>query len=201
MATDTYFQITQGAGTKLHTFTRVVGADTVHDGVTVLGLCPYPTYSLSAAGITTATAASHILQMMAGANLAVYITRIKIAQRALATASTVQQFEIRRLTTAGTGGTVVTPQAFDATDPAAGGTGMTLPTAKGTEGNLLRLMTVGLTQTAPVTNVNSDEWILNFYTKPIRISNGVTNGLVIKNVTAIATASVDVTFEFFELSY
>lgn len=201
MATDTFFQVTAGAGTKLHTFTRTVGVDTVHEGVYVPGLSPYPTYSASAVGISTATAAAHTCQLMAGGALNVYVVRIRIAQRALATTSTVQQFEIRRLTTAGTGGTAVTPQAYDATDAAAGAAGMTLPTVKGTEGALLHVLTVGLTQTAPVLNTSADEWDPAPYSKPIRIAAGTTNGIVIKNVTAIAAATVDVTYEFFELAY
>jgi hypothetical protein len=201
MATDTFLQITQGAGTKLHTFTRVVGVDTVHESVFVLGISPFPTYSVTASNISTATAAAHTCQVMAGASLNVYITRIKIAQRTLATTSTVQFFEVRRLTTAGTGGTAITPAPFDLTDAAAGAAGMTLPTVKGTESTLLRTMTVGLTQTAPVLNTSVDEWLLNSYTKPIRIASGTANGIVVKNVTAIAAGTVDITFEFFELSY
>jgi len=201
MATDTFFQVTQGAGTKLHTFTRVVGVDTVHESVVVPGLSPYPTYTCSAIGISTATAAAHILQVMAGASLVVYGIRIKIAQRALATTSTVQQFEVRRLTTAGTGGGAVSAVAFDSTDAAAGASGMTLPTSKGTEGTLLRVMTVGLTQTAPVLNTSVEEWIIGPYAKPKRIPAGAANGIAIKNVSAIASATVDVVVELFELAY
>lgn len=199
--TDTFFQVTQGAGTKLHTFTRVNGVDTVHEGVYLDGIQPYPTYAVAIAGVSTATASSHSVQLMAGANLHLYVVRIKIAQHALASASTVQQFSIRRLTTAGTGGTVITLSAYDTTDPAAGASSMSLPTALGTEGNTLRQMTVGLTQTAPITNANSDEWIIAPLEKPIRIPAGVTNGLVVKNISAIATATVDINIEFFELAY
>jgi hypothetical protein len=201
-ATDTFFQVTAGAGTKLHTFTRSVSGQTVHDDVGILGLQPYPTYSLAAPGLTTATAASHLLQLMAGSSLNVYLVGIWVSQRALATTSTVQQFELHRLTTAGTGGTAFTPQAYDSSDAAAGATGMTLPTVKGTENaSNLRILTVGLTQTAPVTAVNGTLWQAHLLIKPIRIAAGTANGVALKNLTAIAAATVDVTFEFFELSY
>jgi hypothetical protein len=111
-----------------------------------------------------------------------------------------------RLTTAGTGGTVVGPLPFDQSDAGVGATAMTLPTAKGAEGATLARFNSYMTQTpgaAGLPMLPVFEWPgpgRSALAKPIKIPNGVTNGICIRNDTAIAGATVTGYVVFAELA-
>ena len=126
-------QVTEGSGKLLHTFQRTIGANSVEDEVVLNGEQYLATYRIATAQTSVATASSHLLQIMAGATLNVYIRSIRVYQVAMATAAAITVVALFRLTTAGTGGTVMAPQPLDTTDAASGSTSMTLPTVKGTE--------------------------------------------------------------------
>lgn len=192
-----FINLTEGSGKKAHTFQRVIGANTVEDPVSLVGLPYLAAYTVTpAAGVSTATAASHLLQIMAGANLNVYLYRLALYQLAAATAAAIDLIEIVRLTTAGTGGTALTPAPRDTTDAASGATAMTLPTAKGTEGVFVDRATAQFTQTIATQAGGKEATLLvefdfaRLFGKPLRISSGVTNGIAIKNPTARAGATV-----------
>jgi hypothetical protein len=110
-----------------------------------------------------------------------------------------------RLTTAGTGGTAITPAKFDPSDAAAGATAMSLPTAKGTEGTVLMEGTIVLRQAVASTGSQPDdgwEWTQLPGTKPYIIPAGTSNGIVFcRNVNAHAAATAIITVEFVETSF
>ena len=188
-------QVTSGGGPKLHTFQRTIGANNVEDEIVLQGLPYMATYTVAISGISVATAASHVLQIMAGASLVVYVHRITLWQAASATAAAYCEWSLRRLTTAGTGGTAITPAILDAADSASGATAMTLPTVKGTEGPvpwrsnswMIQTPAVGLPVWAPVFDFRASE---NGLYKPIRIPVGAANGLAVRNDTGVAGATV-----------
>ena len=192
---ETFINVTEGSGKKLHTFDRTIGANSVHDEVVLLGHPYEATYVIPVITTSVATAASHVLQVMAGASLNVYIHSIQLWQIVSATTAGYVEFDLRRITTAGTGGTAVTAVPNDTTDAAAGASGMTLPTVKGTESGVtldvmasMFIQTPGVATPAfrPVYEYVADGKLW----KPIRIAAGAANGIAIKNVTAMAGASV-----------
>ena len=202
---ETFVNVTEGSGKKLHAWDRTVGANTVLDELVLKGIPHFASYNLNAGSISTATANSHLMQLMAGASLPVYVTRVTVHQFGLATTGAFGRLFIVRLTSAGTGGTAVTPAVHDGTDAASGATGMTLPTVKGTEaatplytGANAFMQTVGAGTIGQNLLLDRD---FDRLVKPIRIPAGTTNGIAIKCIDAIAAATVQVDIEFMELSY
>lgn len=203
---ESYTNVSEGSGKKQHSFQRTIGANTVEDNVVLAGLPYLPTYTAVFSGISTATSASHIIQLMAGASLNVYVLRIVIDQLALATTAAYNEFRLYRLSTAGTGGSAVTANPFDTTAAAAGAAGMTLPSSKGTEGTLLDVAVPYLMQTAgasvtrplPLYSWQADA---SGIIAPIRIAAGTSNGIAVKNISATAAATVSGTITFVEASF
>lgn len=197
-------QVTEGSGKKLHTWNRTIGANSVEDEFVLPGEFPYASYFVTPSAASTATLNSHLLQIMAGGSLPVRIRRIVLTQFTNATTAAAMAFHIFRLTTAGTGGTTVTPRPHDTTDAAAGCVGMTLPTVKGTEGVQLfdesMLMRQAILATASQ-NIERWTWEQHPGTKPIIIPAGTTNGIAIKNATAVAGATVQIRVELVETSF
>lgn len=199
-------QVTEGSGKKLHTFQKTIGANVVEDEVVVLGEAYLADYFVdAAAAISAATANSHLMQIMAGATLNVYIRRIQIWQLGLAATAAIADMGVFRLTTAGTGGTAITPARLDLTDAASGATAMTLPTVKGTEAVAPSWHgSAGFVQTVPTSGVNPLLLDLDFSRlrqKSLRIAAGTANGIAVKNITAIAAATVFVHIELMEANF
>lgn len=195
---ESFINLTEGSGKKAHTFQRVIGVNTVEDTVAILGEQYLASYNVptAAAGTSAATAASHLLQIMAGGSLNVYVRAIRIYQLAVATVAAIDAIEIVRLTTAGTGGTAITPAPRDASDAASGATGMTLPTVKGTEGTFVDRATGQWTQTIATQSGGRQAVLVaefvwdDLRSKSLRIPAGTTNGIAVKNPTARAAATV-----------
>lgn len=205
---DTFIQANaDGSGKKLHTFNRTIGANDVHDEVMLNGEPYLATYVITTPSVLVATANDHILQIMAGSSLNVYVRRIYITQSVPATTAAHARWEIRRLTTAGTGGSVQAVSPYDTSDAAAGATSQTLPTAKGTEGAAIDGWISQYIQTVPVSGQGQANLIFDMRfdamlrTKAIRIPAGTANGIAIKHVTAIATASVLITAVISEANF
>jgi hypothetical protein len=195
---ESFINLTEGSGKKAHTFQRVIGANTIEDEVMLIGEQYLATYNIptAAAGISVATANSHLLQIMAGASLVVFVRQIRIYQLAAATAAAIDAIEIVRLTTAGTGGTAITPAPRDSADAASGATAMTLPTVKGTEGTFIERATAQWTQTIATQSggkqavlVSEFDWD-DLRQKSVKIPAGTANGIAIKNPTARAAGTV-----------
>lgn len=193
--------INEGTGKKLHAFQRTIGANDVQDEVVILGEQYLATYTNDpGASCNTTTINKHLIQVMAGASLNVYIRWIGIYQTTLAGAATLMNFQIRRLTTAGTGGTAATWRPLDSTDTAAGMAAMTMPTALGTEGVSLWSATCPVVAAVPAVPLEDGMLIWQWpppstsplVHKTIRIPAGTTNGICLKNTAALATAAYSV---------
>lgn len=193
-------QVTEGSGKKLHTYQRTIGANAVEDELVIPGEFYLATYTVNPGVVSTATAASHLLQVMAGASLNVRIRRIRIVEATPPAAVSVLEFQIIRLTTAGTGGTVITPRPLDTGDAAAGATAMTLPTVKGTVGVTLwdEAFWAG---SAALPQARVWEWTQSPNGKPIIIPAGAANGIAVNNVVNIAACTVTISVEFVETSF
>lgn len=186
---------------KLRTWNRTIGGNSVEEESTFPGEYPLASYSVLSAAVSTATANSHMLQVMAGGTLNVRIRRVTITQGAAPAAVTGLEIDIFRLTTAGTGGTAITARPYDSGDVAAGATGMTLPTVKGTEGTLLRQAGTYFGTTAILPSRPLWEWTQLPNTKPIIIPAGTSNGIAIKNTGALATATCYIEVEIVETTF
>jgi hypothetical protein len=198
-------QVNSGSGPKLHTFQRTIGANSVEDEVILHGEPYLATYVIvPAASVSIANANDHIFQVMAGASLNVIIRRIRVFQTVGATTAAYDQFSLLRLTTAGTGGTAMTPAPLDTADGASGCSAMTLPTVKGTESTQVGRLAAILEQTAPTAGVSVilAEWNFEYLrTKGLRIAAGTANGIALKNITASANAQVQFEVVVSELNF
>lgn len=198
-------QVTEGSGKKLHTFNRTIGANSVEDEVIITGEPYLASYIQTTANVVGTTAASHLLQIMAGASLNVYIRRIRIYQVVAATTAAFIRFNVFRLSTAGTGGGALTPNPLDTTDSACGATCMTLPTVKGTETTNMGSSALMVIQTVPLGGpVSAPEFVYDFdrpHTKALRIPAGAANGVAVKIQDACAGSSFQVEILFSEANF
>jgi hypothetical protein len=194
-----FINFTEGSGKKLRTFDRTIGANLTQEQYVIQGEQSIATYSAFTEAISAATAASHVLQLMAGSALNVRIKRITIKQVAVATTAAACRIEIVRLTTAGTGGTAITPAKADNGDAASGATAMSLPTVKGAEGAVFAPITFGVVAAVPPNPIGGS-WESKADMKNIIIPAGTANGIALKAV-GNAGLTLDVTIEFTETSF
>lgn len=197
---------TGSGGPKLHTFNRTIGANSVEDEVVLNGNPYLASYTVLTGNTSVATANAHAAQLMAGASLNVYVTRIEVYQSVVATTAAFARLELFRLTTAGTGGTASTPAPHDTSDAASGATFQTLPTVKGTEGAGLYIEGSMFVQTVPTGGPNSASIVFQrdwdrAKIKPIRIAAGAANGIALKVIDAVANAQVVIDIEFYEANF
>jgi len=197
---ESFVEVSEGTGTKLHSHQRVIGANTVEDEVVILGEPYLASYIARTDSISTTTADSHVLQVMAGASLKLRIRRIFIGQSGSTTADTNTRIAVVRLTTAGTGGTAITPGPVDTADAASGATAMTLPTSKGTEGTILAYLPIGMTA-GMISVDNQIEWSQLPQHKPIIVPAGTSNGIALKVVVAANLGAVVCRVEFDEANF
>jgi len=206
MATGSFIGVTPGAGAKLSTgplYTE--NANVVQDQKIIEGEAYLSTYTVSqTGGAVMAGANAHTLQIMAGSSLIVRLRRLTVWQLGLAGAITMQTFSIVRLTSAGTGGTALTPLALEQSDPGSGATAMRGPTTPGTvNGTLYSATAPVLAALWTVPSPPMIDW--NFEgmdnTKVPMIAAGVANGLALMTLTAIATATIIYTATFVESAF
>lgn len=200
---ESYLNLTEGSGKKAHTFERTIGANSVHDSVVIPGEHYLASYVAYSGNVSNATASAHVLQLMAGSSLQVRVRRIRVEQNTNATTGSVCTFEVYRLSTAGTGGTSVTPAKFDTGDAASGATAMTLPSAKGTEGVVVFGTAIVLRQAVAASGAVVDdvwEWEQHPGTKPLIIPAGTSNGIAIKT-SGVAGSTVLAMIEFTESNF
>lgn len=207
MATGSYWAGTPGSGFKIATGpTYTENSNVVQDQKVIQGLQYLPTYRIvSAAGVPLTTANSHLLQIMAGGSLNVYIRHLWV-WLLLATGTIANDnLQLLRLTSAGTGGTAITAVPLDPADAAAGASGMTIPSAKGTEAALVSNKTAVIVQAWPPNGGESQlvaHWDFgDDLSKMLKIAAGVANGVVLKNVSAVATATVTIEAEVIEAPF
>lgn len=201
-------QVTEGTGKKLHTWQKVIGANTVEDEVVVLGDQYVASYvALTTGAVSFATALSHPMQIMAGASLKVYIRKVIVYQIGLATAASTGTITLTRLTTAGTGGTAVTPNPFESADGASGATAMTLPTVLGTLGVSMAIGQAYFHQTLPTFASGAEPMKIferdfdRLRNKALVIPAGAANGIAVRLVNGISPATGLVEVHFTESAF
>jgi hypothetical protein len=205
MSTPTYLSITEGAGKKVAAASYTEAGQTVLDQKILVGEQYLSTYTVNALGILTTTTGAHLLQVMAGTGLNIRLRHIAVWQSVLATASAFADLSIVRLTSAGSGGTVITPAPHDPADTATA-TAMSLPSSKGSLGVVILQPTVCFSQTVPLSGPNTlpllfeHDWD-GLRSKPPIISAGTSSGIAIQIVTGVATATVNIALTFTELSF
>ena len=203
MATPAFVQITEGAGKRLASSTYTENAQTVYDQKFIPGENYLATYTIDATNVSIATVNDHVVAFMAGASLNVRVRYIHIEQNASATAVARATFELLRLTTAGSGGSALTPAKHDTSDAASGCTAQTLPSSKGTESTILRDEVLIMRQALSATQTQPEEAILwqpDLRSKPYIIPAGAANGFAVKILNAIPGATVNIVVEFTETS-
>lgn len=186
-------QITEGSGKKLHTFDRVVGANTVHDEIVVVGAPYLAAYSVVANALTIA-GNDKLLVLFAGASEKLRVYRIRVQQAAIASAGDLLVFGISRTTSAGTGGTVLTPHPHETTD-AASASAISKPTGGAALGVEIGRRFAPLLSTYPMGTFT--EWVAVDGVKPIVIPAGTANGLAVVALgTPAGTPTVNVEIVF-----
>jgi len=200
---DSTVAISEGAGTLLDHYQRTITSNTVHQARVAIALPYLATYTVSVTtAVSTGTANSHLLQIFAGALNRVILRKLQVSQIVNAGAETRCVFQLLRTTTAGTGGTAYTPAALDPVDTATAATAMTLPSSKGTESSILWTQARTIPDTA-LTNTTEPLLIDLNWTDPTSkgpvIAAGA--GIALKNITAVATATVHIYAEFAEAYY
>jgi hypothetical protein len=143
---------------------------------------------------------------MAGSSLKVRVRRIAIWQLVLATTAAFVDIAVLRLSTAGTGGSSITPAPLDTTDSASGATAMSLPTGKGTETTTLMGGIAYFAQTILATVQPAPSLVWEYdadrsRSKPIIIPAGTSNGIAIKLGPATAGASVQISVTLDESNF
>lgn len=205
---DSTVQVAEGVGKFLRMHQRSIGGTNVQiEGVQIEDSA-YAVYSVTASGISLATANSHLIQFMAGAGTTLYLHLLRVYQLALATVAAIDELQLFRLTTAGTGGVVAPPQRMDNTDAVDTFTAMTLPAVKGAEGaNPLVRASIQTTQTVATqsggkqaTLLAEFDWTVAGAKKP-RVNAGAANGFALKNPTARAAATVVIYAELSERNH
>jgi len=195
--------VTPGTGSNIAATSYTdENAHTVLDQKVILGEQYLSTFDANAIGINASTSASHILQIMAGSSLDVRIRRITVWQSAVATTAAISDLAILRLTSAGTGGTVVTPTTLVPSDTTTS-SARTLPSSKGSEGAIIMQPTLTYTQTVPVSGPGNAMLLFDYdwdalRAKPLIIGAGTSNGLALKIITGVAGATLNVTVTYSE---
>lgn len=196
--------VDEGTSKYFHTIATSIGGTTKEDQVVVLGEHYLPSYSMNGTAITTATSASHLFALEADGTNYLRIHRIFVAQSDDVPASaSLAQLQVFRTTTASLTGTALAPKPYDGADtnPYAG-RAVSLPGTKGTEGNLLLQGRIYLATSALAAAPTSWEWESRpLGMKPIIVGPAVTDGIVLKIVTGIASAALDYTVEFTVSTY
>ena len=208
MGTSSLSYVDPGSPSKfIWTEQRSIGGVLKEMQVFAMGEHYVATYTAVANNVSTATAASHLAILQGDGTNYTRVRYIKVQQFTLAGAAATLELGVYRVSTAGTGGTTISARPFDAgdTDPY-GGTFMTLPTVKGTEGNKLLLGRLALYAAAPTaSNMNIWRWpddgMPADLMKPIIIAPAVAGGIAVKDINGIATATVDIEIGFTVTSY
>jgi len=194
-------EVTAGSGTHLWTDARTVSAVSRHAQFTLPAPPVYPSYSALASIITTATSAAHVLQIMGDGTNYSRLFRFEICMTDdIPAAASAFQMHLYRLSTAGTGGSALNGQPYDAGDATYGGGVMTLPTVKGTEGIGLNLyMTIPLPSAQPF--ISRYVWEAQSRSKEIIFGTSTANGIAFKIVTGLASATIQIMAEFYVTSF
>ena len=200
---ESVIQVNSGSGPKIHTWNRTIGANSVEDQFLLPGEYPVASYILLFPSVSLATANDHIAAWEAGTTNVVRVRRIHIEQSANASTAAATSISLLRTTTAGSGGTAVTPSKHDTADGAYSGLARYLGT-KGTESTELTRAAMVWRQAVAVAQAQFDdvwEWVQLPGQKPFIIPAGTANGMCLKSTSAVAGATVHITVELLETSF
>lgn len=192
-----HIQVTTGSGPFIATGASYTEASTTVLDQKVIEGEPYlPAYHawMISCG---AAANAHVMALMAGASLNVYIRRISLFGTAAGAGELIMQ--VTRLTSAGNtnNGTNGLGQ-LDATDSAPGATILTSPTNKGTEGAIVTMLALQIQTTAGAVM----EWRFDgSRTKGLKIAAGTSNGIALKAYNGGAGNSISGFIEFVEAPF
>lgn len=163
------------------------------------------TYVVVAPDVPIGTASAHAVQIMSGASTYTRIHDIYVRQSGTADTAQAATFALYRLSSAGTGGTAITPAPYDTADTASATAAYYIGTAtKGTETTMLNRFTLNLMETVPTTNAAPQiewRWSSSERCKPIIIPSGTGNGIALKVGTADTLAKLNIVIEFTETAY
>lgn len=189
--TGSYVSVTPGTGVNLATGpTYSEGGRTVQDEKTIAGL-PYLATYVAAMQPAITSAGTHLFELMAGSSLIVNVHRIEVNVWAASGGANLCQFGLYRLSTAGTGGTAVTSRALDPADAAAAASCMSIPSVNGAEAG--NIWAGAFSVPASSQTQNPALFIIDYESrlrKPLRIAAGTSNGIALKNITSVSSASL-----------
>lgn len=203
MANGSFIQVTSGTGPKIATGpTYTENANVVQDQKVILGEPYLATYALTHTPVTTGNSNSDFLEIMAGASLNVRIRYMEVLQLVLATTAAITNILLVRLTSAGSGGTAVTPRPLNPADSAAGATAMTLPSVVGGQGATIANSCPYFLQTANASTQFQQPIITwDFRQAPLIIPAGTSNGITIRITAAVAAATATSNVYFAESAF
>jgi len=184
----------------LHTHQRTISGTAREDTYVQQGESAYPTYSAVARNISIATANDHVLQIMGDGSNYSRLRQVQIQLGATySTAIAVVVIGLYRLSTAGTGGSALTPAPHDTSDTYGGGA-MTLPSSKGTEGALLHVWSLPNYGSGSVI-FSTGPTIWTPSGKPVIFGTATSSGLAFKVIVNAASTTIDINAEFAVTSY
>ncbi len=192
--------VDDGTDKFLHTDQRTISSTAKESQFVLEEEAVRATYSAIATSVSTATSSSHMLSINGDGTNYVRLRRLNITQTVAAGAATLANIQIVRISTLASGGGAITARPYDAGDSAFGGTAQSLPSSKGTEGTVLWIGRLWLTNSIAA-QPNTIEWVARSNMKPIIFGTATTDGIVIKIATGIASGQVDVSAEFTVSSY
>ena len=188
---ETTIPVTGGSGHNIGAWDRTISSVVVKHQFMLPGEYPYHTYLVQATGVSVATADAHLVQIMSSASTSLRIRRIRLWIASTAAANTLA-IDLFRLSSAGTGGTALTPAPVDLGDGASAWTAMTLPSSKGTESTFLGRMRIPVQSAHPL-NPNGPAVLYDQRPdeKPIIVPTGAASGLALKVSGNVASTTVD----------
>jgi hypothetical protein len=182
---------------SIHSWQRTIGGTAKEMQIIGLGEHYVATYTAVARAVPISSSAAHTLFIQGDGTNYTRIMWIKVVQHALAGAAATADFSAFRTTTAGSGGTSVSAYPMDTSDTSPyAGVIQYNPSSKGTEGVQIDQDVLGLVAAQPMDARNRVVFTYDFEGKPLIIQPATTNGICLKVITGIATATVDWVIRF-----
>ena len=200
---DSTIGISTGTDAYLAAQDRTVGGTAVEEQIIRVGYSLDPTYAVIADDVSVATVNDHVLQVMADGTNYCRLLGMNIQPTDNGPASdALLKLQLVRLTTAGSGGGALNDSPYDDAD-SFGGDMRSLPTSKGTEGDILRKIYMPLDSVPQGIQQphEFDALVPEVQGKPIIWGPATSDGLAVKVENAVASAAICVTFVFAVTTY
>jgi hypothetical protein len=200
--TESLIGVAEGTDKYLHTEARTIGGTAREEQIVHEGQPYLPTYTAWGDDLSTAVANDHLLAVMADGSNYTRLVRLSVVPTEDFPASdSTLKLNLVRLSTAPSGGGTATVVEHDANDSAYGGTAETLPSSKGTEGDILRTFYLDMASTATDQGRDRILWTPPRYSKPIVFGTATSDGIALKVIDTVASAAVVVHMEFVVTTY